>query len=40
MTQSIVKIKKTLHIVTPSVASDVFSFFDECLIPSIDTIIA
>ena len=34
------KIKKTLHIVTPSVSSDVFSSFDECLIPSIDTIIA
>ncbi len=40
MTQNIVKIKKTLHIATSSVASAVFSSFDECLIPSIDTIIA
>lgn len=40
MFKSIVKLKKTLHIVTPGVASVVFSSFDECLIPSIDTIIA
>ena len=40
MSKSIVKLKKTLRIAAPSVAEAVFSSFDECLVPSIDTIIA
>lgn len=40
MSKSIVKLKRTLQIATPSVAAVAFSSFDECLIPSDDTIIA
>lgn len=40
MSESLVKLKKTPLTTTFVVAAVVFSSFDECLIPSDDTIIA
>lgn len=40
MAQSIVKLKKTILLATASVAKMVFSSFDECRFPSIDSEIA
>ena len=40
MAQSDVKLKKTIFIATASVAKVVFSSFDKCLFPSIDSKIA
>ncbi len=40
MTQSVVKLKKSIFLAADSVAAVAFSSFDECLIPSIDSEIA